>query len=168
MSVRCSKCGEQLLGSVNRCWQCGQTFTGNAQTSEVPPIRRQTVAFAGQEVDDFDTAAGNRGTGDRVQSPSYRPVKALYQQKIFRENCAITSVVVGVMTLIGSIFTSWVSLPGTVGIFLGTYGLQSPRRRMALVGISLCCLALMGSATRVLSGLYQSYQQSQQEEWGDF
>ena len=31
MAVRCSKCGEELLGPVNRCWKCGQQFAAQAE-----------------------------------------------------------------------------------------------------------------------------------------
>ncbi|MGI8979585.1 MAG: hypothetical protein ACR2FY_10190 [Pirellulaceae bacterium] len=39
MAVRCSKCGEELLGPVNRCWKCGQQFTAQAETGGLPPVR---------------------------------------------------------------------------------------------------------------------------------
>ena len=39
MAVRCSKCGEELLGPVNRCWKCGQQFTAQAEAGGLPPVR---------------------------------------------------------------------------------------------------------------------------------
>src|SRR5207253_1590079 len=36
--AKCPKCGEALLGAVNRCWKCGETFT-------VPPDK-PPAAFA--------------------------------------------------------------------------------------------------------------------------
>ena len=39
MAVRCSKCGEELLGPVNRCWKCGQQFTALAEAGGLPPVR---------------------------------------------------------------------------------------------------------------------------------
>jgi hypothetical protein len=43
MSVRCSKCGEELLGPVNRCWKCGQQFTAQAEAGGLPPVRYAPV-----------------------------------------------------------------------------------------------------------------------------
>jgi hypothetical protein len=39
MAVRCSKCGEELLGPVNRCWKCGQQFSAQAEVGGLPPVR---------------------------------------------------------------------------------------------------------------------------------
>src|SRR5437764_4561953 len=38
MTVRCSKCGEELLGAVNRCWKCGQTFALRPEIDGRPPV----------------------------------------------------------------------------------------------------------------------------------
>lgn len=46
MAVRCSHCGEELMGSVNRCWKCGQQFTSRPGPSGMPPVRRSPVAIA--------------------------------------------------------------------------------------------------------------------------
>jgi hypothetical protein len=43
MPVRCSKCGEELLGPVNRCWKCGQQFTAQAEAGGLPPVRYAPV-----------------------------------------------------------------------------------------------------------------------------
>lgn len=39
MSVRCAKCGEELLGAVNRCWKCGQVFQRHPESDGLPPRR---------------------------------------------------------------------------------------------------------------------------------
>lgn len=46
MAVRCSKCGEELLGPVNRCWKCGQTFATLPDTGGLPPVRREPSPVA--------------------------------------------------------------------------------------------------------------------------
>ncbi len=38
MPVKCSNCGEELLGAVNRCWRCGKAFV--APPADTPPVRR--------------------------------------------------------------------------------------------------------------------------------
>ncbi|MBC8354201.1 MAG: hypothetical protein H8E66_19585 [Planctomycetes bacterium] len=40
MAVQCAKCGEELMGAVNRCWRCGQEFEALSSTGDLPPIRR--------------------------------------------------------------------------------------------------------------------------------
>ncbi|PHS11488.1 MAG: hypothetical protein COA78_09645 [Blastopirellula sp.] len=42
MATICSKCGEQLLGSVNRCWKCGTEYQAEPE-SDIPPICRGPV-----------------------------------------------------------------------------------------------------------------------------
>ncbi len=43
MAVQCAKCGEELMGAVNRCWRCGQEFATQSANGELPPIRRAPV-----------------------------------------------------------------------------------------------------------------------------
>jgi len=38
MAVRCAKCGEELLGAVNRCWKCGTTFAARPEIDGRPPV----------------------------------------------------------------------------------------------------------------------------------
>ena len=40
MAVTCSKCGEELLGAVNRCWRCGAKFMPHHGDTGVPPVRQ--------------------------------------------------------------------------------------------------------------------------------
>ena len=42
MAIKCAKCGEELLGAVNRCWRCGQKFADPLITS-LPPQRGALV-----------------------------------------------------------------------------------------------------------------------------
>ena len=46
MAVQCAKCGEELMGSVNRCWRCGQEFVARSSDGDLPPIRRSPVVAA--------------------------------------------------------------------------------------------------------------------------
>jgi hypothetical protein len=46
MAVRCSRCGEELLGPVNRCWKCGQVFAMLPDDGGLPPVRRDVPAVA--------------------------------------------------------------------------------------------------------------------------
>jgi len=42
VSVSCNQCGEELIGSVNRCWRCG-TFFQHVDKDNTPPIRRAGI-----------------------------------------------------------------------------------------------------------------------------
>ena len=46
MAVRCSKCGEELLGPVNRCWKCGQLFATLPDAGGLPPVRGEVPSLA--------------------------------------------------------------------------------------------------------------------------
>ena len=35
--MKCEKCGEELLGAVNRCWRCGAKVELDAQEAIHPP-----------------------------------------------------------------------------------------------------------------------------------
>lgn len=50
MPVQCAKCGEELMGSVNRCWRCGQEFVARSGDTGVPPIRRRPVVGTTSDV----------------------------------------------------------------------------------------------------------------------
>ena len=43
MAVQCANCGEELMGSVNRCWRCGRPFVSRSGPAQVPPIRRNPI-----------------------------------------------------------------------------------------------------------------------------
>lgn len=43
MAVFCAKCGEELLGAINRCWRCGTEYESRSGRVDVPPIRRAPI-----------------------------------------------------------------------------------------------------------------------------
>jgi len=43
MAVRCSSCGEELLGAVNRCWRCGALIESHHGDLEQPPVRKSPL-----------------------------------------------------------------------------------------------------------------------------
>lgn len=54
MAVQCAKCGEELMGAVNRCWRCGQEFVPRNSDTGLPPIRRLPLAAATRDVWDAE------------------------------------------------------------------------------------------------------------------
>lgn len=81
MAVRCSKCGEELLGPVNRCWKCGQKFATLPDAGGVPPVRSEPapvpaataasaqVVRAAHPLDTPIAAQHDAATGLRTGSP---------------------------------------------------------------------------------------------------
>ena len=67
MSVRCAKCGEELLGAVNRCWKCGQIFARHPEIDGLPPVRMERPPAAGEPLEaivlDDEAEAGNAAAG---------------------------------------------------------------------------------------------------------
>jgi len=43
MSVFCAKCGEELLGAINRCWRCGTEYESRSGPIDIPPLRRGPI-----------------------------------------------------------------------------------------------------------------------------
>ncbi len=43
MAVLCAKCGEELLGAINRCWRCGTEYESRSGAVDVPPLRRAPI-----------------------------------------------------------------------------------------------------------------------------
>ena len=46
MAVICAKCGEELLGAINRCWRCGTEYESRSGKIDVPPRRRAPISGA--------------------------------------------------------------------------------------------------------------------------
>src|SRR5687767_14951058 len=49
MAVKCTKCGEELLGAVNRCWKCGQSFAVHPQADGQPAVRLEAAAVGDEQ-----------------------------------------------------------------------------------------------------------------------
>src|SRR5689334_11558023 len=51
VAVHCSKCGEELLGAVNRCWKCGSRFAVPPEMDGRPPVRAAVAAGSAQPLE---------------------------------------------------------------------------------------------------------------------
>jgi hypothetical protein len=70
MSVRCAKCGEELLGAVNRCWRCGQTLKSHVGPADLPPVRRPPIASLRDEAASLASPAARELALERQDSQS--------------------------------------------------------------------------------------------------
>ena len=81
------------------------------------------------------------GTSHEVALPG-DVVMPRYPDSVFRENLAVASVVVGIMSLFGTAITEWALIPAAIGLALAVVGLKSDRRRLAVLGVVIACLAI--------------------------
>jgi hypothetical protein len=152
MPVHCSKCGEQLLGAVNRCWKCGQMFSLPPEMDGRPPVRAllpgsaivtgqasatlgsgQPAVAPGRQHGNFGIQAGKLSTADVV---------AAHTAAMMAMGGTVASLVLGAFAALLSIYWPPAAIVAVVGLVMGIWGLSSPRRNVALVGMLICCLAI--------------------------
>lgn len=180
MPVVCARCGEELLGSVNRCWRCGQSLVVRAGDADVPPIRRGPVSLTVDEPFVAELAVPDAAdvrsepavlkTVVRRGSPFARHDSA---RNAHRDRTATpppadrswdgarvaaTLAVVLALFSLGAAYTFPMA-----GIFLaiaslgfGIWGLFSRRRLGAVLGIVLSCLGLALSGFNTGVAVYES------------
>jgi hypothetical protein len=68
---------------------------------------------------------------------------------------AIAALVLGSMTLVASFYTVLAAIPAALGFALGAWGLFSPRRGPAILGLLLCFLALAIASFNGAVSLYK-------------
>lgn len=64
-------------------------------------------------------------------------------QNIAAKGGAVAAVTLGLLTLFGAFVTQWSIFNAVVGIVLGIWGLKSPLKRTAWLGLSLCVAGLV-------------------------
>jgi hypothetical protein len=77
MSVRCAKCGEELLGAVNRCWKCGQKFDLRPEIDGRPPVRLEMpTEAAAVEAILLEEPPAEPSSGSDTAGPAAAPAAA--------------------------------------------------------------------------------------------
>ena len=168
MSVRCSKCGEELMGAVNRCWKCGQMFAQRPEIDGRPPVRATAADLAPVEavvLDENQPAGGASAFGGAAAAPLVPTSPAAAQMRrlattstadlIDAKRTSLTamggtigSLVLGLFALMLALFRFEAALIALLGLVLGIWGLYSNKRGLALFAMLLCCLAIgLGSYT---------------------
>ncbi|MBC7856231.1 MAG: hypothetical protein IAF94_22600 [Pirellulaceae bacterium] len=170
MAVRCSKCGEELLGAVNRCWKCGHAFALRPEIDGRPPVRTDWPVSAEEPL---DAQVIEQSTSDASlpaeraiqpvvfaapQSPFLSPLAVPHRVSPRRPQTGelidarraglmamggtVGSLVLGLFAAVLAMIWPPAALIAVLGLALGIWGLGSPRRNLALVGMLLCCLAI--------------------------
>src|SRR5262245_6604274 len=181
MAVRCTRCGEEPLGALNRCWKCGQEFRARPTVEGLPPVRDEIVAAAATaalpagealEAAILDDSAPGTGFVPTMQAvtptavlvapapplPPHplatpappRPSVTRRPTNIAAEGGAYAALILGVFGLVLSWSLFYGALVALVGLLAGVWGIYSPRRNWALVGMLLCAVAMgLGTFTGV-------------------
>lgn len=175
MAVRCSKCGEELLGAVNRCWKCGQMFALRPEIDGRPPVRTEAPVSTEQPLaaiviqQDQEQPAAAALPPAMVVAPRYiqPPRKATTAEMIdARRNSmmamggTVASLVLGIFSIILTMLWAPAVIIAVLGLVMGIWGLYSPRRNLALVGMLLCCLGIGFGAYGVARWTYIQVQSS--------
>lgn len=166
MAIQCSKCGEELLGAVNRCWRCGQTYVANVSNNNAsdsnspgnPPLTDASAVATASGAEQSPPAiviqnpwseSANKAGRRQTTAELIEARKAGHMAM----GGTVTSLLLGVLATILAFFWPPAAIIAVVGIGMGIWGLSSPRRNLALLGMLLCCLAIgigtFGIARRV-------------------
>ena len=178
MAVRCSKCGEVLLGAVNRCWKCGQTFALRPEIDGRPPVRSEASIASEQPLEAIvvEPAADKPATVAASGSPALpasplpvpvatprfiQPRRATTAELIDARRSGmmamggtVASLVLGVFAAALAVFWPPAAMIAVLGLVMGIWGLYSPRRNWALLGMLMCCLAIGFGAYGVARNTY--------------
>ncbi len=153
--------------------------TPDAIVETVVPVAYLVPEEPASSVDEFDPNGTDQANSEEIASPiqpartgsPFRDERAKtdvreftdvvmpqYPDNVIRENLAVASVVVAVMSLIASIGTAWSLIPAAVGLGLGILGLRSERRRTAIVGIILTSLAIFFGTWKTIDAVHAYYE----------
>jgi hypothetical protein len=180
MAVRCAKCGEELLGAVNRCWKCGQVFVRHPEMDGLPPVRMERSPEASEPLEAIvldDATAGSPAAPAAVAAaspvaiaqvapavqflpkraappPSTAEIVEARRQSMMAMGGTVGALLLGIFSLILSPFRVEGAVVALFGLGMGLWGLYSTRRNWALVGLLLCCLGIVLGAYRGANDLY--------------
>ena len=168
MTIKCEKCGEELLGAVNRCWRCGTKVELGVPASPPPPstgsvpghVAAPPTAEPGGDVVVAELVQPPPGKDAHPQPQAAtisRPRPPNLRRLSAAQGGAIAALVLGLMSVVAGFYTVLAAIPAALGLALGAWGLFSPRRGPAILGLLLCFLAL---ATASVNGAVSLYKQA--------
>lgn len=181
MAVKCGNCGEELMGSVNRCWRCGQSLRAHAGPAHIPPVRRPPIrgdlqgpldAVLMDDVPPVTTGVTPRRQGSpfAAGSPVQRlPIPVVPDQPLADKRPRVTaaagaarqmssgiSMVLSLVALsLSFTFPLGAVLIALAALGFAVWGLTAPHRQIALGALIVACLVL---ALAIFIGALQLYQ----------
>lgn len=183
----CPHCGEELLGTVNRCWKCGQrvrmpapkavealvaevaepvapvlqlTAEEVAVALEREPPRRGSPFAVEATLAPRASQATFYGTGPyREAKPrGYdRPRMPQYPKHTSAVGGVTAALLLGGFSLILLFFTVLGGIPALLGVGCAIWGLFSKRKELAIFALVLCCLALTIAAWKTGFYVYERF-----------
>ena len=173
MAVYCANCGEELIGSVNRCWKCGQTVL-STPAGGMPPVRT-AAAKPASDVGATEAAVPETGVpasgvvvanlvDDQEAGATETPVvqrSSILSGIVARIRgtppahwLAVGSVLLGAITIVLGIFTGWAVILAAAGLGCGVAEIGSRKKSLAIVGMLICLLGLTVSSIRLTYDLF--------------
>ena len=149
MGSLCRNCGEELIGAVNRCWQCG-TSVAIPRVQEVPPVRRSPV--------DLGKVEATAAPATAVPTVTARPGRISGRT---RQICAYASVWIGAVACLIGLGSVWAIVPATAAMALGVLGMRAQRRDLATTGLIISVLALFLGFAQIGIGIWTKHQSQQ-------
>jgi hypothetical protein len=124
------------------------------ETPAIPPPVRRGSPFADGGV---RLAAADAVQQTPIQSIPYvpPPLPAYQPSHPAAVGGAIASVMLGAMSLLIGWFTAWALVTCIVGVAMGVWGVYSRKRATAMIGICLCCAALLLTGVAAAVRLYK-------------
>jgi len=176
MSVVCSKCGEELMGAVNRCWKCGTPFIrsetvststvdggGTAQKVQlqVPPIRRSPVLeiYVSPNQSDEEAPITAIIAEDAQDTEPVPPSSFLARAQHFTASLPIdypslAASFVAVLANIVCYYSIFGVILAAVAVISNVYLLSYRRSLVRWTGFALSILSLLSALTRTVATLY--------------
>jgi hypothetical protein len=117
-----------------------------SESTAAPPISEagdQPVDVEIAKIAARESARSNDGAGQRP-APRLTTAEVIDARRagMMAMGGTVTSLVLGIFSAVFAVFWPPAAVVAVLGLAMGLWGLSSPRRNLALVGMLLCCLAI--------------------------
>ncbi len=157
---------EETAAAAETPHQINETTTSPATSS--PHAASTNAASIGASIPADKQASGAPPVLERKPPLSWqiRPESQLARESIASTGGAVGSVVVGVLAILGTLLTPFSAINAVLGFFLGLWGLTSPRKRLASIGLIICIIGFVLPITVGTINLYDLWQSNQDVNLG--
>ena len=125
--------------------------------NEAEDVARAELVSEAELVEPVDGQADPQSAADPqrvVYSPApigaaaYSQMGSMIDMPVALENIkakggAVGAVVLGLFAVVGSFLTGWSAINAAIGLCMGLWGLTSPKRTLALIGVALCVVGAL-------------------------
>lgn len=126
-----------------------------AKTPTVPLPADNDLESASLPIDANDPSAGSTdfskedvpfadvADDTNAAQKAFSPVGPIQFQNVAAKGGAVAAVTLGLLTIFGAFITQWSIFNAAIGLALGVWGLSSPLKRTAWIGLTLCLAGLL-------------------------